>query len=84
MPLADSRSFPSSLIRWILGHGTGDAEVLRHPTTKAGDDSRGVNAGRISRRAVVCGSGGVALRATTAKTDFSRMSNSTPVWRKGR
>jgi hypothetical protein len=63
----------------MVGHGTGDAELLWHSTTKAGADSRGVNAGMIPGRVVVCASSGAAKRPLIVSTSRNLISNSTPV-----
>jgi hypothetical protein len=59
-PGTDSRSFPSSRILRIVGYETVDSELLWHSTTKAGPDSRGVNAGMTSGRLAIGVRNGVA------------------------
>lgn len=82
IPPTSSRSVPSSLIVRIVGHGTADAEWLWHSTTKAGADSRGVNAGIISGRVVVCAGSGAARKPLIASITPNLISTSTPVQRK--
>ena len=79
MPPTCSCSFPSSLMVRIVGHGTAATEVLWHSTMNAGADSRGVNAGRMSVRVVVCPSCGAAISAPTITMAPSLMSTWTPV-----